>query len=105
MTLHLRQTVRGLRRNPTFTTAALLTLAIAIGANTAVFSVVNGVLLNPLPYPEPDSLVSILTRAPGAPNAPGATGGIQDMPESASMYTTYAEGNRSFESLGAYDSF
>ena len=105
MTLHLRQTVRGLRRNPTFTSAALLTLALAIGANTAVFSVVNGVLLNPLPYPEPDSLVNILTRAPGAPNAPGASGGIPDMPESASMYTTYAEGNRSFESLGAYDSF
>ena len=105
MTLHLRQTVRGLRRNPTFTTAALLTLALAIGANTAVFSVVNGVLLNPLPYPEPDSLVNILTRAPGAPNAPGASGGITDMPESASMYTTYAEGNRSFENLGAYDSF
>jgi predicted permease len=105
MTLHLRQTVRGLRRNPTFTTAALLTLALAIGANTAVFSVVNGVLLNPLPYPEPDALVDVLTQAPGAPNAPGASGGITDMPESASMYTTYAEGNRSFEHLGAYDTF
>jgi predicted permease len=103
--LHLRQTARGLRRNPTFTTAVLLTLALAIGANTAVFSVVNGVLLNPLPYPEPDTLVDVLTRAPGAPNAPGASGGIADMPESASMYVTYAENNRSFESLGIYSFF
>src|SRR5688572_41089 len=105
LTLHLRQTARGLRRNPTFTTAVLLTLALAIGANTAVFSVVNGVLLNPLPYPEPESLVNVLTRAPGAPNAPGASGGIADMPESASMYVTYAENNKSFESLGVYSPF
>src|SRR5215510_8159271 len=97
VTLHLRQAVRGLRRNPTFTIAVLLTLAIAIGANTAVFSVVNGVLINPLPYPEPDSLVDVLTRAPDAPG-----GGIQDMPESASMYVTYLENNRSFQSLGVY---
>ena len=102
LTLHLRQTARALRRNPTFTIAVLLTLGLAIGANTAVFSVVNGVLLNPLPYPEPESLVNVLTRAPGAP---GANGGIADMPESASMYVTYAENNRSFESLGVYSPF
>src|SRR5687768_15643273 len=103
--LHLRQTARGLRRNPTFTSAVLLTLALAIGANTAVFSVVNGVLLNPLPFPEPDRLVDVLTRAPGAPNAPGTTGGIADMPESASMFVTYSENNTSFESLGVYSPF
>lgn len=105
LTLHLRQAARGFLRNPTFTTAVLLTLALAIGANTAVFSVVNGVLINPLPYPEPDSLISVLTRAPGAPNAPGASGGIPDMPESASMYVTYSENNRSFESLGVFQPF
>ena len=105
LTLHLRQAARGLRRNPTFTAAVLLTLALAIGANTSVFSVVNGVLLNPLPYPEPESLVSVLTRAPGAPNAPGQSGGIPDMPESASMYVTYAENNRSFERLGVFQGF
>jgi len=97
LTLHLRQTVRGLRRNSTFTLAVLLTLALAIGANTAVFSVVNGVLINPLPYPEPESLINVLTRAPGAPG-----GGIQDMPESASMYVTYSDNNRSFQTLGVY---
>jgi predicted permease len=105
LTLHLRQAARGLRRNPTFTTAVLLTLALAIGANTAVFSVVDGVLINPLPYPKPESLISVQTQAPGAPNAPGTSGGITDMPESASMYVTYSENNRSFESLGVYQPF
>jgi predicted permease len=102
---HVRQAVRGLRRNPTFTSAVLLTLALAIGANTAVFSVVNGVLINPLPYPQPETLISVLTRAPGAPNAPGGSGGIPNMPESASMYVTYSENNRSFENLGVFQPF
>jgi predicted permease len=105
LTLHLRQSARGLRRNPTFTIAVLLTLALAIGANTAVFSVVSGVLINPLPYPEPESLISVQTRVPGAPNAPGQSGGIPDMPESASMYVTYGENNTSFESLGVFQPF
>ena len=102
LVVHLRQWLRGLRRNPTFATAALLTLALAIGSNTAVFSVVNGVLLNPLPYPEPDSLVSVVTHTPGAP---GISGGNDQIPESASMYVTYSEGQKSFESLGIFESF
>ena len=61
-----RYGVRTLRRNPTFTAVALLTLAIGIGANTAVFSVVNSVLLKPLPYPNADELVAIQQIAPGA---------------------------------------
>src|SRR4029434_2649871 len=55
----LRYAIRGLRRNAGFTLASIMTLALGMGATTSVFAVINGVLIRPLPYPEPDRLVGV----------------------------------------------
>ncbi len=95
----IRYGLRALRRNPTFTAVTLLTIAIGIGANTGVFSVVNSVLLKPLDYPNAGQLVSLHQIAPGAPGLADFESGLHLSP---SMYFTYAEHNRAFQSLGVW---
>jgi predicted permease len=95
----MRNGVRTLRSNPVFSAVALLTLAIGIGANTAVFSVVNSVLLKPLPYPKANELVGVWQAAPGAAGLTNFSSGLRLSP---SMYFTYAEQNRAFQSLGVW---
>ena len=90
--------VRAMGRNLTFTAVVVLTLAVGIGANAAVFSVLNGVLLEPLPYPHSEELVALRHVAPGAAGS-GSSGALSLSP---SMYLTYAENNRVFQSLGAW---
>jgi predicted permease len=93
---HFRQDVRygarTLRKSPGFAVIAILTLAIGIGANTALFSVVNGVLLNPLPYPEPDRLVALYARAKE----------FEKFSISYPNFLDWSRENHSFSSLAAF---
>lgn len=91
--------LRRLRKSPAFAAAVILTLAIGIGANTAVFSVVNSVLIQPLAYPEPEQLVSLHLNAAGAP---GLADFRDELRLSASMYLTFADHNRTFRSVGVW---
>jgi len=92
----LRYAARTLWKQPAFSTVAALTLALGIGANTAIFSVVYGVLLKPLPYHEPERLVGVWHRAPGL--------NIPLLEQGASTYFTYRESSRVFEDIALWDS-
>jgi predicted permease len=97
--LDTRHGLRALRKNPVFTIVALLTIAIGIAANAAVFSVVNSVLLKPLNYPKAEELVALHQVAPGAEGLADFETGLLLSP---SMYFTYSEHNQTFQSLGVW---
>jgi predicted permease len=90
----LRHAVRNLARTPGFTLVAILTLALGIGANAAIFSIVNGVVLRPLAYPQPDRLVFISSQFPAL--------GFDQFWVSGPEYLEFAERQKSFEHVGAY---
>ncbi len=91
----LRQVLRRLGRAPLFTVITLVTLAAGVGANTVIFSVLEGVLLKPLPYPHPEQLIGVWHTAPGI--------GITDLNMSPSVYLIDREQNTTFQDIGAYD--
>lgn len=97
--LDIRHGLRALSHSPVFTVVALLTIAIGIAANAAVFSVVNSVLLKPLSYPHAEQLVALHQTAPGAEGLADFETGLLLSP---SMYFTYSEHNQTFQSVGVW---
>ena len=90
----LKQVLRRLRRAPLFAAITLITLAAGIGANAVIFSVLEGVLLKPLPYAKPNELVGVWLTAPGL--------NITDLNISPSTYFILREQGQSFQDVGAY---
>jgi predicted permease len=90
----LRHAARRLGKTPGFTAVSVLTLALGIGASAAIFSVIEGVLLKPLPYPESGRIVALRHTAPGIH--------IDDLNLAASLYLTYSEENHVFQDVGMW---
>ncbi len=93
----LRFTLRKLRREPAFACIAILVLGLGIGANVAVFTVVNTLLLRPLPFREPDRLVWLATNE--------GKGGLSNQTYTVSAFEEFRRNNRSFEDVTAYQTF
>ena len=87
--------LRGLVKRPAFAAIAVLTLALGIGANTAIFSVVNAVLLRPLPLKEPDRLMTFWHSAPAK--------GLRHLDLNDALFAYYRDRSRTFESIAAYE--
>ncbi|MGE5242736.1 MAG: ABC transporter permease [Betaproteobacteria bacterium] len=92
--MRLEHVLRRLAQQPTFTAIAVLTLAIGIGANSAIFAVVDGVLLKPLPYPQPEQLVDVNQTAPGV--------GMERTGGAPFLYFTYRDSSRTFQHVGLW---
>src|SRR5512146_681966 len=88
----VRYGARSLRKAPGFAAIAVITLALGIGANTAMFSIVNGVLLRPIPYAEPDHLLKLYTSMPQ----------FRDASVSYPNFLDWQQRSRSFEQMAAY---
>src|SRR3954464_9404802 len=95
MLSEIKVALRGLAKSPGFTAIAIATLALAIGANTAVLSLVNALLIRPLPYKAPENLVLLWERFPPQ--------GLERIPVSAPEYLDYEKDVRSFEKIGAFN--
>ncbi len=91
-----RQVLRRLGRSPMFTTISLITLAIGIGANASIFSVIEGVLLKPLPYPHSEQLIGLWHNAPGI--------NIERLNMAPSLYFIYGEQSRVFQDVSIWQS-
>jgi putative ABC transport system permease protein len=91
----LKHASRALAKRPAYAAVAVLTLALGIGANVAIFTVVNAVLLRPLPYPEPDRIVEIRHHAPGL--------NMATVESSPGLIAKYRQNARSFEAMAGYD--
>src|SRR5215470_5393159 len=91
----LRHVLRRLARSPSFTAVTLLTLAVGIGANAAIFTVIEGILLRPLPYPSPGELVGVWHSAPGVH--------IAELNMSPSNYFVYREQSTTLADVGIYN--
>src|SRR5437588_4366436 len=92
--MRFRHVLRRLARTPMFTAITALTLALGIGANSAIFSVIDGVLLKPLPYPHPDELIEVSHAAPGV--------NLADAGSAPFLHFTYREQARSFQDVGLF---
>src|SRR5579862_7491183 len=94
--MRLRHVLRRLAQTPMFTLIAVATLAIGIGANTAIFSVIEGILLKPLPFPHSEELMALDHSAFGDNMAHAGMAPF--------LYFTYREQNRTLEDVGMWDS-
>jgi len=90
-----RQVLRRLSRAPMFTAITLLTLAVGVGANTVIFSVIEGVLLKPLPYPNAEQLIGVWHKAPGI--------NIPNLNMAPSIYFIDREQSTTLQDIGVYD--